>query len=35
VHVLFGAANGGADFLLTTEAPITVGTTPLTFARIT
>lgn len=35
VRVLAGADNGAAHFLLTTEAPITLGTTPLTFARIT
>lgn len=34
VRVLYGADNGGADFLLTTPDPIT-GVTPLTFIRIT
>lgn len=35
VYVSYGDANGGALFELTTPDPITIGTTPLTFARIT
>lgn len=34
VVVQNGAENGGAQFVLTTQDPITLGTTPLTFERV-
>lgn len=35
VFVLNGSTNAGAAFVLTTNAPISVGSTPLTFAQFT
>ena len=35
VHVARGWDNGGAEFVLTTPAPIVLGTTALTFSRMT
>lgn len=35
VYVVLGAENRDAEFVLTTPAPIVLGTTPLTFARMT